>query len=329
VNLPRVRRHFLASVLPFTAFVSFALLSVSAARSGKNSPAASTLSASTQGPDPVLVGAGDIATCGQLEGAEATAKLLDQIPGTVFAVGDLAYPDGSEENFTKCYDPTWGRHKARTRPAPGNHEYRSGGSSAYSHYFGAAAGSPDKAYYSYDLGKWHVIVLNSECLEVGGCAAGSPQEQWLRQDLSQHSQSCTLAYFHKPLFSSGGKHGNDPEVKPLWQALYAAGAEIVINGHDHDYERFAPQDPDGKSDLTHGIREFVVGTGGKDSHRIMGKPQPNSEARNNDTYGVLKLTLHPKSYDWQFVPEGGKSFTDSGSAVCHDSQHQTLFRRIR
>jgi hypothetical protein len=324
-----VRRHFFTSALLFAVFVLLlSWLGTCVAQSGKKDPAPSP-AANTQEADPVLVGAGDIATCGQLEGAEATAKLLDKIPGTVFAAGDLAYPDGSEENFTNCYDPTWGRHKARTRPAPGNHEYRSGGSSAYSYYFGTAAGDADKAYYSYDLGQWHVIVLNSECPEAGGCAAGSPQEKWLRDDLTEHPQLCTLAYFHKPLFSSGGKHGNDLEVKPLWDALYAAGDEVILNGHDHDYERFAPQDPDGKSDPDHGIREFVVGTGGKDTHRIMGKPLPNSEARNDDTYGVLKLTLHPKSYDWQFVPEAGKSFTDSGSAACHEPQNQKPFRRIR
>ncbi len=328
--MPRMRRHWHASV-PLALFASlFPWLAACAAQTGKSNagnPNPNT-AAQTQGSDPVLVGAGDIATCGQLDGAEATAKLLDQIPGTVFAVGDLAYPDGSEENFAKCYGPTWGRHKARTRPAPGNHEYHVGGASAYSHYFGAAAGDPDKAYYSYDLGQWHVVVLNSECAEVGGCAAGSPQEKWLRKDLTEHPQLCALAYFHKPLFSSGGKHGNDLEVKPLWDALYAAGAEVVLNGHDHDYERFAPQDPDGKSDPDYGIREFVVGSGGKDSHRIMGKPQPNSEARNDDTYGVLKLTLHPKSYDWQFVPEAGKSFTDSGSAACHEPQNPKSVRRI-
>jgi hypothetical protein len=332
VNLHMVRRHLFVSVSSVIVFVSsFALLGACSAQTGKSDPVKSnpSVAASKQESDPVLVGAGDIATCGQLDGAEATAKLLDQIPGTVFAAGDLAYPDGSEENFAKCYDPTWGRHKARTRPAPGNHEYHVGGASAYSHYFGAAAGDPDKAYYSYDLGQWHVVVLNSECVEVGGCAAGSPQEKWLRKDLTEHVQLCTLAYFHKPLFSSGLKHGNDLEVKPLWDALHAAGAEVVLNGHDHDYERFAPQDPDGKSDPDHGIREFVVGTGGKDSHRIMGKPLPNSEARNDDTYGVLKLTLRPKSYDWQFVPEAGKSFTDSGSAACHEPQDQKLFRRIR
>jgi acid phosphatase type 7 len=265
----------------------------------------------------VLVGAGDIASCDDLAGAQATAKLLDNIPGTVFAAGDLAYPDGSDEQFANCYGPTWGRFKDRTRPAPGNHEYHREGASAYLRYFGAAAGDPNRGFYSYDLGDWHIIVLNSECSAVGGCGPGSLQEQWLRQDLVSHPAKCTLAYWHKPLFSSGAAHGNDPEVKPLWDTLYAANAEVVINGHDHDYERFAPQDPSGKLDPQRGIREFVVGTGGKNSHRSFASPRPNSEVRQADTFGVLKLTLHSASYDWEFVPEAGKTFTDSGSGTCH------------
>src|SRR6516165_8278644 len=260
--------------------------------------------------DPILVGAGDIASCDDLSGAVATAKLLDKIPGTVFAVGDLAYPDGSDEQFAKCYGPTWGRFKDRTRPAPGNHEYHSDGASGYVRYFGDTAGDPKKAYYSYDLGTWHIIALNSECESVGGCGAGSQQEQWLRQDLDAHPTKCTLAYWHKPLFSSGAAHGNDPEVKPLWDALYAADADVVIGGHDHDYERFAPQDPSGRLDSQRGIREFVVGTGGKNSHRTFASPQPNSEVREADTFGVLKLRLHPTGYEWEFVPEAGKTFTD-------------------
>jgi hypothetical protein len=267
--------------------------------------------------DPVLVGAGDIASCDDLSGAEATAKLIENIPGTVFAAGDLAYPDGSDEQFAKCYGPTWGRFKDRTRPAAGNHEYHSDGASGFARYFGAAAGDPKKAYYSYDLGAWHIIVLNSQCSEVGGCDAASAQGRWLRQDLAEHPVACTLAYFHKPLFSSGAKHGNDPEMKPLWQALYEANADVVINGHDHDYERFALQDPEGNPDPHRGIREFVVGSGGKNSHRVFDKPKPNSELRNEDTFGVLKLTLHSSSYDWEFVPQAGKSFRDSGSGTCH------------
>ena len=263
----------------------------------------------------VLVGAGDISDCADPSGAEATAKLLDQLPGTVMAVGDLAYPDGSKENFI-CYDKTWGRVKSRTRPAPGNHEFHSAGATPYFEYFGAAAGDPRTGYYSYELGTWHIIVLNSECQEIGGCQSGPVEEQWLSADLRQHPSVCTLAYWHKPLFSSGAKHGNDPEIKPFWLDLYAARVAVVINGHDHDYERFAPQDPNGKADGSHGIREFVVGTGGK-SHRPFGVPKPNSELRNADTFGVLKLVLRPHGYDWQFIPESGKSFTDSGSDECH------------
>jgi acid phosphatase type 7 len=265
----------------------------------------------------VLVGAGDIASCDDLAGAEATAKLIDKIPGTVFAAGDLAYPSGSDEQFEKCYGPTWGRFKDRTRPAAGNHEYHISGASGYERYFGAAAGDPKKAYYSYELGDWHIIVINSECDAVGGCWAGSEQEQWLRQDLKDHPAKCTLAYWHKPLFSSGASHGNSPDMKPIWDALYSAGAEIVLGGHDHDYERFAPQDPNGKLDPERGIREFVVGTGGKNSHRRFGTPKPNSEVRQADTFGVLKLTLYPTSYKWEFVPEAGKTFTDSGTGTCH------------
>ena len=263
----------------------------------------------------VLIGAGDIADCKDLSGAEATAKLLDQNAGTVMAVGDLAYPDGTKENFV-CYDKTWGRAKARTRPAAGNHEFHSAGGTPYFDYFGAAAGDPKTGYYSYELGAWHIIVLNSECLDVGGCETGSPQEKWLRADLAAHPVACTLAYWHKPLFSSGGAHGNDPTVKPLFQALYEANADVVINGHDHDYERFAPQDPEGSPDSKRGIREFVVGTGGK-NHRPFGATKPNSELRDATAFGILKLTLKPNSYDWEFIPEAGKIFTDSGSGMCH------------
>jgi len=231
------------------------------------------------------------------------------------AVGDLAYPDGSKENFV-CYDKTWGRAKSRTRPAPGNHEFHSAGGTPYFEYFGAAAGDPKTGYYSYELGTWHIIVLNSECKDVGGCDAGSPQEKWLRADLAAHPVACTLAYWHKPLFSSGGAHGNDLTVKPLFQALYDANADVVVNGHDHDYERFAPQDPEGAADSKRGIREFVAGTGGK-NHRPFGEPKPNSELRDATAFGVLKLTLKLDGYDWQFIPEAGKSFTDSGSGNCH------------
>ena len=267
------------------------------------------------GQSAVLVGAGDIADCTNLSGAEATARLLETIPGTVMAIGDLAYPDGTKENFA-CYERTWGRVKSRTRPSVGNHEFHSQGATYYFSYFGDAAGDPKTGYYSYELGTWHIIVLNSECLQVGGCNAGSAEEKWLRADLAAHQVACTLAYFHKPLFSSGGAHGDDPEIVPLWQALYDANADVVVGGHDHDYERFAPQTPLAKPDAARGIREFVVGTGGK-SHRPFAPPHANSEVRNTDTFGVLKLTLRPGAYDWQFIPEAGKTFTDAGTGTCH------------
>jgi hypothetical protein len=282
---------------------------------GSNRRADSALASPANDDAVVLVGAGDIADCRDLSGAEATAKLLVQIQGTVMAVGDLAYPDGSKENFT-CYDKTWGRVKSRTRPAPGNHEFHAAGATPYFDYFGAAAGDSKTGYYSYELGTWHIIALNSECVDVGGCESGSLEEKWLRADLAAHPVACTLAYWHKPLFSSGGAHGNDLTVQPLWQALYEANADVIIGGHDHDYERFAPQTPDGVADAKRGIREFVVGTGGK-NHRPFGEPKPNSELRDATAFGVLRLTLKPGAYDWQFIPEEGKSFTDSGTGNCH------------
>jgi hypothetical protein len=269
---------------------------------------------SAEAADPVLVGAGDIARCSS-PGAEATAKLLDGIPGTVFTTGDNAYESGTAAEFANCYEPTWGRHKARTKPSPGNHEYNTAGASGYFGYFGTAAGDPSKGYYAYDLGQWRVYALNSMCEEVGGCGAASPMVTWLENDLAANPADCTLAYFHHPLFSSG-EHGNQTKMGPTWDALYAANADVVVNGHDHHYERFAPQRPDGTRDRERGIREFVAGMGGG-SHYPLGTVEPNSQARNTDTYGVLKLTLHPTSYDWRFVPEAGKTFADSGTRGCH------------
>ncbi len=263
----------------------------------------------------VMVGAGDIAKC-STEADEATAKLLDNIPGTVFTVGDNAYPSGTASEFKNCYGPSWGRHKSRTRPALGNHEYETAGASGYFGYFGAAAGDPDRGYYSYDRGEWHVVALNSNCGEVGGCWADSPQGRWLRNDLANHPAECTLAYFHHPLFSSGSDHGDQQIARPLWNALYAADADVVIGAHDHSYERFAPQGPDGARNKERGIRQFVVGTGGG-TQRGFGKIRPNSQARNASTPGVLKLTLEPGSYAWKFVPVAGKTFTDSGTKGCH------------
>jgi hypothetical protein len=269
----------------------------------------------------VLVGAGDIASCENLEGATATAKLIESIPGTVFAAGDLAYERGTAKEFKDCYATTWGRFKDRTYPALGNHEYGTAGAAPYFAYWGEKAGAIGKGYYSYELGAWHIVVLNTNCFaaRLGGCAEGSPEEIWLKADLAEHADACILAYGHHALFSSGvlRSHAVHPELKALWQDLYAAHADLVLAGHEHSYERFAPQDPEGHADAQHGIREIVVGTGGR-SHGFLGSATPNSELRNWDTFGVLKLSLSAASYTWEFVPEAGKAFRDSGSGTCHN-----------
>jgi hypothetical protein len=257
-----------------------------------------------------FVGAGDIADCSS-NGDEATAALLDNIAGSVFTLGDNVYPNGTIEQFLACYDSSWGRHKGRTYPSPGNHDYNTSGAAGYFAYFGDAAGPAGRGYYSFDLGSWHIISLNSEV----SMSAGSAQEQWLRADLAANPRQCTLAYWHKPRFSSSSNHGNTPSTQPLWQALYDFGADIVLSGHDHTYERFAPQTPTGAADPVNGIRQFVVGTGGRDLYGL-GPLEPNSEVFYNTTFGVLKLTLGSGTYTWEFVPTGG-SFTDSGGGTCH------------
>ena len=260
-----------------------------------------------------LVGAGDIASCDN-RGDERTARLLGSIPGTVLAAGDNVYDEGTRSEFRDCYGPTWGRYKERTKPVVGNQEYGTRGASGYFDYFGAAAGERGKGYYSYDRGAWHIVALNSECEYLrGGCDSTSPMLRWLRRDLAAHPTRCTLAYFHRPLFSSG-QNGNDAAMRPIWRVLYAANADVVVAGHDHVYERFARQTPRGELSRQ-GIRQFVVGTGGK-SHGKFRKIEDNSQVRNANTYGVLKLTLHPTSYSWKFVPVARKTFTDSGNTNC-------------
>jgi hypothetical protein len=263
----------------------------------------------------VFVGAGDIADCSR-SSDDATAQLLDTIPGTVFTIGDNAYPRGSTAEFANCYAPTWGRHKARTHPTVGDNDYDTPGAAPYFSYFGAAAGDPSRGYYSYDLGAWHIIHLNSECSEVGGCRPSSPQGQWLRADLAAHPRACILALHHEPLFSS---KGGDSDLRDLWDPLYAVGADVVLSGHRHNYERFARQDPAGVADPDSGIRQFVVGTGGSSLSTFRSTIAANSEVRNDRTHGVLKLTLHATSYDWEFVPIAGQTFTDSGSTSCTGS----------
>lgn len=280
--------------------------------SGDNGPRLVITTTSTV-TDPVLVGAGDIALCGS-SGSTTTASLLDGIAGTVFTAGDNVQLVGASAEYTNCYQATWGRHTARTRPSPGNHDYYTGGS-AYYDYFGTAAGEEGQGYYSYDLGGWHVVALNSNCSSIGGCQVGSAQEAWLRADLAASDKQCTVAYWHHPLFTSSGS--TTAEVSPLFEALYDYGTEIVINGHVHNYERFAPQTPDGTLDAANGVREFVVGTGGYGHTSFSATIAANSQARNSDTLGVLKLTLKAGSYSWQFVPEDGMTYSDTGSETCH------------
>jgi hypothetical protein len=260
------------------------------------------------GPDASLLAAGDIAVCGATS-TEATAKLLDRFPGTVLALGDNVYPSGTTEQFVNCYGPTWGRHRIRTSPAPGNHEYDASGAAPYYAYFGAAAGPAGLGYYSFNLGAWHVVSLNSNV----AAQPGSPQYEWARNDLDASNSACTLAYWHHPLFSSGG-NGNNAQMREIWRLLNAHRAEVVLVGHDHDYERFAPQDADGTA-TSDGIREFVVGTGGANL-RPVGVVKPNSQVRDNQTWGVLKLTLRAATYNWEFVPIDGQAFRDFGTAAC-------------
>jgi len=274
--------------------------------------------ASGSGRGTVLVGAGDIASCDS-DGDEMTADLLDQVvaeadDAVVFTAGDNAYEDGSEASFTNCYDPSWGRHREITRPAVGSREYRTAGAAPYFAYFGEAAGDPAEGYYSYNFAGWHIIVINSNCAEIGGCEAGSPQELWLRQDLVDHSTSCTLAYWHQPLFSSRSG-GTNPEMLPIFTALDEADADVVISGNDHFYERFLPQDPEGSEDED-GITQFTVGTGGRSLDEFLG-PSPNSATRFNESFGVLALSLYSGGYDWDYVTPPGTPFTDRGSAACH------------
>ncbi len=268
---------------------------------------------------PVLVGAGDIADCNSIRD-DATANQLDSIPGVVFAAGDNAYPDGTAANFTSCYDPTWGRHKARTRPVVGNHEYDSSSTAApYMAYFGASVADPlgnGFGYYSFDLGTWHVVVLNSDS---GVTNPGSGQLTWLQGDLVGRTNQCVLALWHRPLFTSGSSNGGSPRIRRLWQALQNAGAEVVVNGHDHLYERFAPQDSLGNASGT-GIREFIVGTGGGETHTNYVNSPPNVEASDNGNFsrGVLRLTLYASSYRWEFLhAQGQGTYSDVGTATCH------------
>ena len=253
----------------------------------------------------VLVGAGDISTCSN-NNDEATAKLLDNISGTVFTTGDNAYENGTYTEFTKCYHPTWGRHKSRTKPVPGNHDYNTSGAAGYFKYF---SGSP--SYYAYNLGDWRVYALNSEI----AVSSTSTQVKWLKNDLAANPKRCVLAYWHKPRWSSGSNHGSASSMQTIWKILYDAGAELIVNGHEHNYERFREMNGSGAA-ASPGLREIVVGTGGAGLYKF-GSALSTSQVRNSSTHGVLKLTLNSTSYSWKFVPIAGKSFTDSGTTNCH------------
>jgi hypothetical protein len=288
------------------------------------------------GGDPVIAAAGDIAcappatrTSSKCHQADTANLLTAGSYDAVLPLGDLQYECGELTAYNGVYDLTWGRVKSITYPAVGDNEYTSSlcstpGASGYFSYFGDAA-SPQqlgctlacRGYYSYDLGSWHIIALNSECTQtgVGGCGSTSAQGKWLKADLAAHPVQCTLAYGHRPYWSDAG--GTISRTSYFAKTLYAAGAEVLLAGHQHIYERFAPMDPSTSAADVNGLRQFIVGTGGKSQSSLATIPPANAEIRNKGTYGVLKLTLHAGSYEWQFVPEAGKTFTDSGSQNCH------------
>lgn len=277
----------------------------------------------------IFVGAGDIATCPGT-GDEAVATVLDGIAGTVYTTGDNVYPDGTAGQFTTCYEPSWGRHKARTRPSPGNHDYNTTGATGYYGYFGANAGPSGQGYYSYDIGAWHAVSLNSNCSRIGGCGATSAQATWLQADLAANPSVCTIAYWHHPILTIG-PHNNDEEgILALWQILYDNDVDVVLVGHDHNYQRYATLNRDHNGvDAQNGIRYFVVGTGGNgltsaSSSRANATPgievwadDPNDGDGHSASLGVLKLSLYEEAYEFEFVPVAGGTFTDSGSGTCH------------
>lgn len=257
---------------------------------------------STPGPA-VLLALGDTASCDD-DTDSAVAALAASLPGSIALLGDLAYPDGSAHDFANCFDPVWGTMRARLRPAVGNHEYETSGASGYFEYFGSDAGEPGQGWYAYDAGAWRVLVLNSNCDQVGGCSAGSPQYSWLKAQLA-HAPACTLAYWHHPRYSSG-MHGNNDVMADVWSTLAASGVDLVLAGHDHDYERVR----------ANGLREFVVGTGGRSLYAFSNPPSSTTEFRRDDTYGLLRLDLASGSYAWHFIPAAGGTFSDSGTAPC-------------
>jgi hypothetical protein len=274
------------------------------------------------GPDPVLLAAGDIARC-SADGDEKTAAILAQHPeAMVQTLGDNAYDKGSARQFG-CFNDSWGVALDRMHPALGGHDYMTEGAAGYFDYFKEAlapyaptGNDPAQGWYAYDLGQWRIIVLNSICQHIGGCEATSPQVTWLNAEIQAHPARCSLAVIHHPRFSSGRK-GNEPEVQALWEALQWGGVEMVLSGDNHAYERLAPMTPTGEKSAT-GIRQFIVGTGGARNYLFSeGEIHPNTEVGNDQTWGLLKLTLHGDAYSWEFLPEAGKTFSDTGTEACH------------
>jgi hypothetical protein len=261
-----------------------------------------------------LVGAGDIARCDDRSDRN-TARLLGKTRGTVFTLGDYAYPDGTRAQFRNCYGPTWGKYKKRTKPTAGNHDYNTPGAKPYFRYFGARVGKPGRGYYSYERGSWHIIALNSNCEEVA-CGADSRQGRWLRRDLRKHRAKCTLAYFHHPLRASGRGYDSPERVRRFWTILNKRDADVILSGHAHRYERYAPMTPRGKRS-DRGIRQFIVGTGGAPGGAQKGPNDPRMQVKKIGTPGVLKLRLKSGSYRWRFVPAAGRTYTDSGKDRCH------------
>jgi acid phosphatase type 7 len=261
--------------------------------------------------DPVITAAGDISRQALGNQVETSDRVLAIDATIALTLGDNQYPTGSLADYLAFYDPTWGRFKSKTRPVPGNHEYQTPGAAGYFDYFGSLARPEGTSYYSFDLGGWHLVALDSNIARD----PGSAQDQWLRADLAATDKQCILAFWHHPRFSSGTHHGGNTSVGPFWNALYAAGADVVLNGHEHNYERFGRQDPNARANAA-GIRQFVVGTGGA-SHYGFGAPDPNSEFREASTFGVLELTLHPSSYEWEFVSSSGEAVDSGGPDACH------------
>lgn len=293
-------------------------LTVTDSKGSPSAPATTTADVLMPSPGVVFIGAGNIATCTGSRDSQ-TATLVEALPdAAVFTLGDNAFPDGSDADYADCYGPTWGQFKSRTHPTLGNHEYRLGNADGSFNYWGALLGERSKGYYSYDLGTtWHVIVLNDN-LPYTSFGPGSDQANWLAADLASNTRPCTIAMWHVPLFQSSNTAGynSNSERRILWDMLYAAGAELVLNGQEHHYERFKPMTPAGVVDEQNGIREFNVGTGGESTALPTVEIHPNSEVR-GAAFGVLKLTLKTSGYDWAFVPVNGATFSDAGSGTCH------------